>query len=224
MTEDEAREAFEASSGRSPRASTLEIIHGWPVVIGLAARSDRTDFPSRALPRNLYEFLAEDLINATTPETQHALTVLALTGTNERALIRELVGADADVALSEAERRGLLTFESTSRVALHPLLAEFLIARLAEFDQSATADIVDPLIGVLRDGHRWDECLAVAEAIPCASGSAASIIEDSLQELLRTYLGRGFATVAFQVMSAQARWSSARWFSGFFDQRIRIAR
>ena len=27
--------------------------------------------------------------------------------------------------------------------------------------------------------------------------------------------------VAFQVMSAQARWSSARWFSGFFDQRIR---
>ena len=30
--------------------------------------------------------------------------------------------------------------------------------------------------------------------------------------------------VAFQVMSAQARWSSARWFSGFFDQRIRIAR
>jgi hypothetical protein len=41
---------------------------------------------------------------------------------------------------------------------------------------------------------------------------------------LRAYPGRGSAIVAFQVMSAQARWSMARWFSGFFDQRIRIAR
>ncbi|MGH3025799.1 MAG: type II toxin-antitoxin system HicA family toxin, partial [Gaiellaceae bacterium] len=38
---------------------------------------------------------------------------------------------------------------------------------------------------------------------------------------LRAYPGRGSAIVAFQVMRAQARWSSARWFSGFFDQRIR---
>ena len=184
MTEPEARQVFAASSGKSPRASTLEIARGWPVVIALAARSGRINFPSKALPRNLYEFLAEDLIKATTPETRHTLTVLALTGTNERALIRELVGVDAEVALGEAERRGLLTFESAARVTLHPLLAEFLIARLVEFDQSATTDIVDSLIGVLRDRHRWDECLAVAEAVPCASGSAASVIEDSLEELL----------------------------------------
>ena len=41
---------------------------------------------------------------------------------------------------------------------------------------------------------------------------------------LRAYPGRGAAIVAFQVMRAHARWSMARWFSGFFDQRIRIAR
>jgi hypothetical protein len=44
------------------------------------------------------------------------------------------------------------------------------------------------------------------------------------RQALRAYPGRGSAIVAFQVMSAQARWSSARWFSGFFDQRIRMAR
>ena len=92
------------------------------MVIGLAARTGRTDFPRKTLPRNLYEFLAEDLIRATTPETQHALTIIALTGTNERGLARKLVGADADAALSEAEKRGLLTSESASRIVLHPLL------------------------------------------------------------------------------------------------------
>ncbi len=41
---------------------------------------------------------------------------------------------------------------------------------------------------------------------------------------LRAYPGRGVASTVFQVMSAQARWSRARWFSGFFDQRMRSAR
>jgi LuxR family maltose regulon positive regulatory protein len=106
MTDSETRQVFEVSSHRRLRASTLETARGWPVVIGLAARSGRTDFPSKALPRNLYEFLAEDLMRATTPETQRALTVLALTGTNDRGLARELVRADVDAALSEAEKRG----------------------------------------------------------------------------------------------------------------------
>jgi len=186
MTEDEARQVFEASSGRSPRASTLEIAHGWPVVIGLAARSDRIDFPSRALPRNLYEFLAEDLINATTPETQHALSVLALTGTNERTLICELVGADADVAISEAERRGLLSSESSSQIVLHPLLGEFLIERLRGSPRESTEAIVDQLVCALMKTRHWDECLAIAEALPNSCAFASATLEHSLEEQLNT--------------------------------------
>src|SRR5712691_7217841 len=41
---------------------------------------------------------------------------------------------------------------------------------------------------------------------------------------LRAYPGRGAAITAFQVMRAQARWRKPRWFSGFFDQRMRSAR
>ena len=36
--------------------------------------------------------------------------------------------------------------------------------------------------------------------------------------------GRGSDITVFQVMRAQARWRRARWFSGFFDQRVRSAR
>ena len=166
------------------RASTLDLARGWPVVIGLAARTGRTDFPSKALPRNLYEFLAEDLVHATTPETQQALTIIALTGTNERGLARGLVGDGADAALSEAERRGLLTFESASRIVLHPLLGEFLIERFRDAGEEAIEEIVNPLVKTLMTSSRWDECLAVAEAVPERSGFASAILEECLEELL----------------------------------------
>ena len=139
MTEEEARQVFEASSRVALRASAYETARGWPVVIGLAARTGRTDFPNKALPRRLYEFLAEDLVQATTPETQQALTVLALCGTNDLALARELLGPSADVALHEAEKRGLLTLEASTRLVLHPLLGEFLIEKLREGGQTVIA-------------------------------------------------------------------------------------
>ncbi len=183
MTEPEARQVFAASS-QPARASTLDLARGWPVVIGLAARTGRTDFPSKALPRNLYEFLAEDLVRATTPETQQALTIIALTGTNEQGLARRLVGACADAALSEAERRGLLTFESASRIVLHPLLGEFLIERFRDDDEKTAQEIVRPLAKTLMASSRWDECLAVAEAVPETSGFAVEVLEECLEDLL----------------------------------------
>jgi ATP/maltotriose-dependent transcriptional regulator MalT len=183
MTEDEARQVFAASS-QPARPSALELARGWPVVIGLAARTGRTDFPSKALPRNLYEFLAEDLIRATTPETQQALTIVALTGTSERALAHDLVGEDADAALGEAEKRGLLTSECASRIVLHPLLGEFLIEKLRDAGENAIAKVIGPLVKTLMTSSRWDECLSVAEAVPQSSDFASAVLEECLPELL----------------------------------------
>jgi len=183
MTDLEARQVFEASSRAVP-ASTIELARGWPALIGLVARSGRTELPSEALPHDLYEFLAADLVQATNPDTQRALTVLALAGTNDRALARELVGEDADEALDEAERRGLLTFDGPTRIVLHPLLGEFLIARLRESGTAAVEELVPRLIRALKSRSRWDECLAVAEALPARASFAPEIIELSLQELL----------------------------------------
>jgi len=183
MTGIEAKQVFAASSRTVP-ASTIEVARGWPALIGLVARSGRTELPPEALPHDLYEFLAADLVQATSPETQRALTVLALAGTNNRALARELVGGDADVALDEAERRGLLTFEDPARIVLHPLLSEFLIERLRESGPEAVSQLVEPLVVALKNQARWDECLAVAEALSETAAFAPEILELSLQELL----------------------------------------
>jgi LuxR family maltose regulon positive regulatory protein len=184
MAEEEARQVFDTSSRKPPRASTLETARGWPVVIGLAARTGRADFPSKALPRRLYEFLADELIQATDRATQRALTVLAVCGTHDRALVRELIGPTANAALRKAEKRGLLTFEGSTRLVLHPLLGEFLIQKLKEGTRKAIGEVINPLVDALMQSRRWDECLSVAEALPEACDFAASILENSLQELL----------------------------------------
>jgi len=202
MTPPEAVQVFEASARQAPAPATLELARGWPAVIGLAARMGRTEFPAETLPHSLYEFLAADLLQSTTPETQRALTVLALAGTNERALARELVGRDADIAIDEAEKRGLLTFDGPVRIVLHPLLGEFLIERLRESGRDAVEELVGPLVEALKTRSRWDECLSVAEALPETSEFAPEIIELSLQELLS---GGRVATVQRWVEVARRR-------------------
>ncbi|MGZ6564470.1 MAG: LuxR C-terminal-related transcriptional regulator [Solirubrobacteraceae bacterium] len=186
MTEDEAKQVFGRSSRIELKATAYETARGWPVVIGLAARTGRTEFPNRTLPRRLYEYLTEELVQATGPGTQRALTVLALCGTNDQALARELLGDGAHVALIEAETRGLLAFEGSTGLVLHPLLAVYLIARLRESGQKAIDETVGPLVDTLMRGRRWDDCLVVAEAMPDACAFATEVLASALQELLST--------------------------------------
>ena len=165
MTRDEARDVLATSSLPRMKPRAFEISRGWPVLIGLAARSGRTDFPA-TLPRHLYTYLADDLLQATAPATQNALTLIAICGTNDRYLARELIGPSAGDALSEAEARGLLALEGSDRLVLHPLLGEYLIEKLHESGETAALETVTPLIGHLRETRRWNECLTVAGGAP----------------------------------------------------------
>src|SRR6266536_829665 len=110
MTEAEGQQVFDASPHPSIAGSILGLARGWPAVRGLSARSGRQEFPSRALPRRLYEFLADDLVQTAPKEAQEALTILAVCDTDDPALARELLGPGAHAALSEAEKRGVLMF------------------------------------------------------------------------------------------------------------------
>ncbi len=139
------------------------------------------------LPRHLYTYLADDLSKPLRRQTQNALTLIAVCGTNDRYLARELIGPSLGDALSEAEARGLLALEGSDRLVLHPLLGEYLIEKLHESGETAALETVTPLIGHLRATRRWTECLTVAEALPEVCDSyATSVLEDSLEDLLTT--------------------------------------
>ena len=79
MTDEEAAQVLEASGAVAGRARVMRTAGGWPAVLGLAAMSGEVDFSSEGLlSHTLDEFLAQELLGATKPETQEALTLLAV--------------------------------------------------------------------------------------------------------------------------------------------------
>jgi len=181
MTEDEAGKVLETSRD-DVLPSIVASAQGWPVILGLAARTGPAELPADVLPRRLYEYLADELIQTTTAATQRALTLLAVTGTRDAGLARELIGTDVTRALTEAELRGLLTVDASNELHLHPLLREYLITRLREKPDRLE---IGPLIANLKRRRLWDECLHVVEALPEAAAFAGAVLVDSLQDLLR---------------------------------------
>jgi ATP/maltotriose-dependent transcriptional regulator MalT len=181
MTSEEATEVLGHSKRTHPIAA-IGVARGWPAIIGLAAHTETEDLPDE-IPARLYEFLAEDLVGSAPPEVQEALAVLAIAGVGDIATAQELLGRDSSSAIAEAERRGLLTFSGTRRLTLHPLLSDFLIARLHR-DTQKLSILVDRIVPHLVASQRWDECLVVAEAVPPDLFPLDHVLESALEELL----------------------------------------
>ena len=181
MTDDEA-EAVLSHSRRVHAEKSIGLARGWPAIIGLAAHTETEKLPD-VIPARLYEFLAEDLVGTAPASAQKALAALALTGVGELPVAQDLLGDAAVADIHEAERRGLLTFNGSHHFTLHPLLAEFLIARLRRETHHLSV-LVDELVPVLLAGRRWNECLAVAEAVPERLFPLETVLQSALEQLL----------------------------------------
>jgi LuxR family transcriptional regulator, maltose regulon positive regulatory protein len=160
---------------------------GWPAVIGLAARqksasATRTD---SLLPAELYEYFADDLFRRAPAHLHTSLLLLAMTGGADSQVTRELLGDECDVHLGEAAERGFIARSPGFQFEMHPLLQEFLLAKLHEMDEAEKDAIVGRALRSLGRAHRWDECLAVLAGFP-GTALAIPLLEEALEELLAT--------------------------------------
>ena len=147
----------QAVLGRKDR-STEDLItraKGWPAVLGLAALAGELDVPEGHLPQALYDYFAEELVQAVSPEVQVALTRLATFPPLSIDLSAKLLGELATVALSEGLRIGALTRNGVD-YELHPLLREFLIAKLQEQEKGDLRSFADGAIETLLSERHWD--------------------------------------------------------------------
>jgi ATP/maltotriose-dependent transcriptional regulator MalT len=182
MTDEETREVLTQSSRRDSVRSISRLARGWPAVIGLAARARRIDFPE-SLPGELYGFLADDLIASASEPVQDVLTLLATAGIKDIDAVEDLLGGGAQAAVDKAASLGLVTCTESGRITIHPLLAEFLISRWPRSSGRLSTRVND-LVRSLIDTRRWDECLAVAEALPTVDVPIVVMLELSLEEFL----------------------------------------
>jgi DNA-binding CsgD family transcriptional regulator len=102
---------------------------GWPAVLGLAAVAYPNLHHSQPLPDDLYNFLADEILRAVSEPLQAAMSDLALLPSLDEALIQRAMGPGSGRALTEAVTAGLLSVVHGS-YQLHPLLREFLLARM----------------------------------------------------------------------------------------------
>ena len=81
------------------------------------------------LPDSLYSFFAEELYSALDSRTAEGLTAMALAGTDDLTVIRNLIPNPDDV-IERGLATGWLTLDGSSQIDFHPLLRSFLCEKL----------------------------------------------------------------------------------------------
>jgi DNA-binding CsgD family transcriptional regulator len=155
MTPEEAEEILAPIASEEQRAELVQVCHGWPAILGLAARSQGSPLPKNALLRNLYDYFAEELYQGTSPALERFLCQIAAAPNVSKDLLDRL-GPPAFELAAEAERSGFLhaAGENGER-SLHPLLRSFLEQRLEE--RSDRIELMDELAEALIADERWDD-------------------------------------------------------------------
>jgi LuxR family maltose regulon positive regulatory protein len=183
MTHGEAASALEASSNSDHLTGLVALAAGWPAVIRLAALTSAALQPTVGdVPDALYDFFAEELYREFDVEMRRDVCAFALASTITGRLSATLFGRRGDRVLREAERRGLLT-RHDAQYELHPLLKQFLLLKLEEFDSSFTDALAESVCRWEIAEQNWEEAIGIANRFGFAR-LLFEILERSLDDML----------------------------------------
>lgn len=156
MTPEEARDVLAPVANEEQRSQLVVLCHGWPAVLGLAARARGPAPPRDVLLDGLYDYFAEELFQSASPELQRLLCQISAAPFLTRNLLERLGGSAALDLAATAERDGFFhRTDEKSEQSLHPLLRAFLEHRLAE--RPDRVQLVDDLAQALLENDRWDD-------------------------------------------------------------------
>jgi len=182
MTQDEAAQVLQQPAG-SAVSGLVALAEGWPAVIGLAALApppflDLDDI----VPETLHAYFAEELYQAVPEKLKEALLRLSLAPTINAELAAVAWGDDGERVLQEAAWRGFLTHYRSREFDLHPLLRQFLRAKI-QLNELWVRDWIDKLADFLQTKRSWDDLFILFEETH-APGLLDRTIEAALTELL----------------------------------------
>src|SRR5262249_34498056 len=177
---------------------------GWPAVLGLAVAQTATDI-SGVVPEMLYEYLAEELFFRSSPGLRAALPMLAL-APDVPTEVAEIVAGEASTRLlDEARVAGYFT-ETSNQPSFHPLLKDFLLAKVELNDPDARR-IARTLVNFYVENGSWDSAFHVLQNFPDKE-ALTELIELGKEPLLR--LGRTATLAEWVGAAARAGSTSPR--------------
>lgn len=183
MTYDEASAAFSPEGDLMP--GLVHLAEGWPAVLALAALNQQSgEFPEHVsdLPEHLYTFFAEELYSSLEPEVAHGLAKIALAGTDDEDVIRDLID-DGDVIIRRGLIAGWLTSDGRAQVDFHPLLGAFLCKKLEADDPLEFRRTCHKVADALIQHKHWDAAIRIIRASSIHE-LIVVLIESAWRELL----------------------------------------
>lgn len=172
-----AAEAAAVVGGRRDLDSLILAAKGWPAVITLAAGLPVSSPPQ--LPSLLHDYVGDELFKAAGKRLQDQLLSLALLPNLEPSTLELQFGPDADSVVSNAQHVGFLDTERE----LHPLLREFLYAKLAD-DPNAEPRIRQSINIALRQ-TAWEQALDVVLRFRL-NDLVESVFDEAFKPLVRS--------------------------------------
>jgi LuxR family maltose regulon positive regulatory protein len=194
------------------RPALLELTAGWPAVLGLAAHSGSSAVEEAAAADSpLYEYFAAELYRAADADLQRDLERLAVVPGLTSEICTHLLGAERSrVVIKKGESLG---FFATDGTRIHPLLRDFLIAKLTERGRRVVDETALSVGRVLIQDRRWDDVFDVGVAFSAdvlitelLTAALSDLLETgrsaTLTEWVRYATGRGLTTPALRLAQA----------------------
>jgi LuxR family maltose regulon positive regulatory protein len=183
MTHSEAAAALETSANGDQMTGLVALAEGWPAVIGLASlTSGSVEIADGVVPEMLYSFFAEELYREVDEALRKDVSALALASTINGQLAVRLFGDRASSVLREAERKGFLVRQD-SHLELHPLLKQFLLLKLDEYERGDVKQLASETCRWEVEQEHWDEAFELANRCGLTS-LMLEIIEASHESML----------------------------------------
>jgi LuxR family transcriptional regulator, maltose regulon positive regulatory protein len=177
MTEEESMSVLGRRSGLAELARQAA---GWPAVLALAANARVVPNELGILPSALHTYLAEEIFQTASAELQERLIRLALLPNLAPALIGTHLDVDGFELVSEARNLGFLAADESS--TLHPLVREFLLAKLAE-RPDCRAQVHEAVEWSLRE-LQWAWALELVSRFSC-DDLIEPVLRASFKQLVR---------------------------------------
>jgi len=161
------------------------VAQGWPAMVMLAARVEHVPQRQGRLPRELYDFFAEELYQEAPEEVRRVLLRLAMTPSLDDESIKLALGDSAsDTTVAECVRLGFLDRDRASMLEIHPLLRSFLIEKARHVGSEELRALPRGLGMKLLSRRRWDDAFAVHESFPEAD-LFLPLLEASMDDLIQ---------------------------------------
>jgi len=157
---DLAMNTSEAASvlGHEPAVDASSVPGVPPALVQLQLLAGTRAAGARA---SVHDFLAEEVLSGLSVDARRLTVALALAGSLDASVAQraaEALGLAA--ALDEAAESGLLE-RDPERVHMHPLVREFLVAKVAELPH----DRVEQLVRLLLREGEWDGAFSIADRV-----------------------------------------------------------